>query len=146
MVQCGAVNNNHVVLSVKKQGLLGLLRGPLNVTCWCCDSRLKRLAVFPPLGLQTQSGEEAAVREHHGGLLLLWRAHPLQDLSQREDCHTGSVQGAADQERELQVGTCTYSLIHIEAPCIGEKLEHWFKRKLMTVGGALPDDPLIYCL
>lgn len=52
---------------------------------------------------QTQRHEKAAVRKHHCGILLLWRADPVQDLGQRKDRHARAVQGAAYQERVLQV-------------------------------------------
>ena len=64
---------------------------------------------------QTQSGEEAAEREHHGGLLLLWRTHPLPDVREGPGGHPGSVQGAAHQERQLQVQTAEYVCVSYAA-------------------------------
>lgn len=59
--------------------------------------------IFSLFLLQAQVIQEAALWECDGSVLLLRRANPIPDVCQRQSGHPGPVQGAADQERNIQV-------------------------------------------
>ena len=94
---CGCV----ALLSVAQptlQALLCCLLGGLGPSSHRCFS-----APQDKIAEEGRRWECPVVRQHRRGLLFLWGAHPLPDPGEGPCGHPGPVQGAADQERQLQV-------------------------------------------
>lgn len=57
----------------------------------------------------------SALRKHCGGVLLLWRAYSLQDHGEGPCSDPGTIQGAAYEERKLQVKSAYLGKLSIPA-------------------------------